>query len=152
SIDDGWFTCLGELIHLNLGNNQLTTVSNQTFLGLSSLKYLDLSGNRLRQIQYGAFDSCDNLKTLNLGKNPLSYSSRMYSLHYPLSALLQLTSLKELSVDEANEDYFGKDYQALKSMSTLKLGVDGSCDTIELVDNYFIGFPFLKTIQINGCS
>ncbi len=56
---------------LDLGNNKLTTIQPDAFIGLTNLQILWLGGNQLTTIQPGAFNGLTNLQILGLNHNQL---------------------------------------------------------------------------------
>ncbi len=56
---------------LDLDHNQLTTLQQNAFAGLTNLEYLDLQNNPLTTIQPDAFAGLTNLKDLSLRNNQL---------------------------------------------------------------------------------
>ncbi|CAI9732351.1 adhesion G-protein coupled receptor G6-like isoform X2, partial [Octopus vulgaris] len=71
TIKEGLFTGLSNLKSLNLWDNNIATIKEGTFMGLSNLKELDLSDNNIATINEGAFTGLSNLKEFNLKNNNL---------------------------------------------------------------------------------
>ncbi|XP_056005694.1 slit homolog 2 protein-like isoform X3 [Ostrea edulis] len=76
---------------LHLYNNQLTTIGNGAFEGLSNLQTLYLFSNQLTTIGNGAFEGLSNLQTLILGYNQLTTIEN--------GAFEGLSNLQELFLD-----------------------------------------------------
>ncbi|CAJ1099246.1 adhesion G-protein coupled receptor G6-like isoform X1 [Octopus vulgaris] len=57
--------------YLDLRGNNIATIKEGTFTGLSNLKYLDLGWNNIATIKEGAFTGLSNLKYLYLHNNPI---------------------------------------------------------------------------------
>jgi Leucine-rich repeat (LRR) protein len=57
------------LIWLNLRDNQITSIENGYFNGLSSLERLDLDSNQITSIESGDFDGLSSLNSMNLNYN-----------------------------------------------------------------------------------
>ncbi|XP_056005693.1 slit homolog 2 protein-like isoform X2 [Ostrea edulis] len=72
TIGNGAFEGLSNLQTLYLFSNQLTTIGNGAFEGLSNLQTLILGYNQLTTIENGAFEGLSNLQELNLGYNQLT--------------------------------------------------------------------------------
>ncbi|CAF0847688.1 unnamed protein product [Didymodactylos carnosus] len=99
-----------QLLYLSLQGNDLTKLSNQSFLGLSNLKYLNLARNRIQlNISDHPFQYLNKLQILNLDRNsPLKiYNSTFYGLEQSLIELsLQNCNLTLIFSDGFN--YFEK--------------------------------------------
>lgn len=61
-----------KLEELHLNHNKIGSITNKTFVGLTSLTILNLRGNFLDTIGYGIFASLQKLEELNLGQNRIS--------------------------------------------------------------------------------
>ncbi|SPR01723.1 unnamed protein product (mitochondrion) [Plasmodiophora brassicae] len=66
------FAGLTRLAHLNLGVNQIASISSNVFTNVNQLTYLNLGTNSITMITNGAFDSLTALRTLYLDTNQLS--------------------------------------------------------------------------------
>lgn len=73
-----------------LSNNQLTTLPERIFAGLSNLEILYLDHNPLRQLRAGVFDDLTSLKTLSLNYNDLTT--------LPEGIFSRLSNLEKLSL------------------------------------------------------
>lgn len=71
-IQDNTFEAQKKLIKLKLEGNELKTLSNLTFVGLGNLEYLDISKNKIDHLPYGLFHSLEALQKLNLEKNEIA--------------------------------------------------------------------------------
>ncbi|XP_022080676.1 adhesion G protein-coupled receptor A3-like [Acanthaster planci] len=60
-----------DTVQLDLSNNQITSLRQNTFAGLSSLLQLNLSGNCISYIEPKSFDGLDQLQKLDLSRNRL---------------------------------------------------------------------------------
>ena len=66
SIEQGDFQGLSNLQGLFLFSNQITSIESGAFQGLSNLQYLDLTNNQITSLENGAFQGLNNLQTLFL--------------------------------------------------------------------------------------
>lgn len=81
-----------KLEELHLNHNKIGSVTNKTFLGLSSLTVLNLRGNFLDSIGRGVFSTLSKLEELNLGQNSIS--------RIEVGAFDGLTNLRVLILDD----------------------------------------------------
>ncbi|XP_036355417.1 slit homolog 1 protein-like isoform X2 [Octopus sinensis] len=72
TIKEGVFTGLSNLKTVDLYENNISTIKEGTFTGLSNLKELDLRWNNISTIKEGLFTGLSNLKTLGLRNNKIS--------------------------------------------------------------------------------
>lgn len=70
-IENGAFTSLTCTMILELKNNNIRLISQNTFKGLSSLHELDLSNNHIEELPEYTFNSTRRLEKLNLTNNQL---------------------------------------------------------------------------------
>ena len=66
------------LIHLNLCENQLTSLNSSLFIGLIKLKTLDLSFNKIREVEQGTFYNIPSIEELNLASNLIECLERTH--------------------------------------------------------------------------
>jgi Leucine-rich repeat (LRR) protein len=71
SIDNGDFNGLSNLTSLSLQSNQITSIESGDFAGLSSLTVLDLTYNQITSIESGSFVGLGALIYLGLHTNCL---------------------------------------------------------------------------------
>ena len=67
---------LTKLLILNLSNNKISIIKNDTFSCLSKLAVLDLSFNQIKKIKHDSFKNVQNLIDLNLSNNIIEKLSR----------------------------------------------------------------------------
>ncbi|CAJ1099354.1 adhesion G-protein coupled receptor G6-like isoform X2 [Octopus vulgaris] len=72
TIKEGTFTGLSNLKEFALQENNIATIKEGAFTGLSNLKELALWGNNIATIKEGAFTGLSNLKELALYENKIS--------------------------------------------------------------------------------
>jgi len=72
TISDKAFNGLTNLKWLYLSDNQLTTISDKAFNGLTNLEWLSLSDNQLTTISDKAFNGLTNLEWLSLSDNKIT--------------------------------------------------------------------------------
>ena len=81
---------LENLEHLGLGSNDITNISDFIFKGLGKLRFLDLSCYKISQFTKNTFFGLHDIEILSRELNSL--------LHIEASALIQLTSLKNIDL------------------------------------------------------
>ena len=72
NIPDNTFKSLVNLLTLDLSYNTLSSIHNNGFRGLSKLTHLDLSVNELNALTYPPFQHLDSLQALDLSRNHLN--------------------------------------------------------------------------------
>lgn len=91
---------LNKLKTLDMGDNQLVTLNNQSFAGLTNLYGLRLAGNQIEKFESSLFSPIPDLQALNLANNKLS--------HLDQGVFNSITKLRMLRLDENNlEDING---------------------------------------------
>ncbi|XP_064612578.1 toll-like receptor 13 [Liolophura sinensis] len=130
---------------LDLSDNLLKTIPNDSFINLSALTSLDLSGNRLEKLEPSAFRGLSRLSTLRLSENNLLLTYEAYPVgvfrplqklealaleknlrnpyseigRYPEQIFNGLSSLKELRIDGLRNVSFGSGFLHLSSLKSL---------------------------------
>ncbi|XP_061092362.1 SLIT and NTRK-like protein 6 [Conger conger] len=87
SIDDNTFLTLGQLKKLYLNGNRLEMISPGMFIGLHSLEYLYLEYNVIKNILSWTFNTMPNLKLLYLNNNLLQTLPSHVFHNVPLARL-----------------------------------------------------------------
>ncbi|XP_071477868.1 uncharacterized protein [Diadema antillarum] len=108
------FTNLWNLINLNLKKNAIFYIENAAFTPLIHLKILSLSGNELTQIQPGVLNSNKNLTLVDVGNNLFE--------SVPITAINDLSKLETLSLRNNSLQSF--DFQSVphwKKMTKIDL-------------------------------
>ncbi len=126
---------------INLCNNNITTVKNDSFNNFRSLIDLNLSFNQIKTIELDAFSGLFFIKQIDLSFNKLEYlNPHLFSKTYiifPLNLNLSNNLIKVID---------GSLLQNLKSLVELNLSFN-SIDSIH--DDSFINLRFLKTLFLN---
>ncbi|XP_064612580.1 toll-like receptor 13 [Liolophura sinensis] len=130
---------------LDLSDNLLKTIPNDSFIKLNALTSLDLSGNRLERLEPSAFRGLSRLSTLRLSENNLLLTYEAYPVgvfrplqklealaleknlrnpyselgEYPEQIFSGLSSLKELRIDGLRNVSFGSGFLHLSSLKSL---------------------------------
>ena len=73
-----YFYSLNNLLSLQLSNNQILTIEDETFNGLNSLLVLNLSSNLIYNLTGSLFSNLSSLKVLILRNNKLDYIIKDY--------------------------------------------------------------------------
>ena len=114
SLLEGQFVMQRDLLKLSVHDNQLKTLSTETFDGLGRLEELDLSGNRLTALEDGVFQWMELLKHLNLARNGIKVIFR--------DAFEGLGFLTSLDLSENNITYVPSDaFRRLGDLQVLTL-------------------------------
>ncbi|XP_062575134.1 uncharacterized protein LOC134237068 [Saccostrea cucullata] len=93
-LDENSFTGLQGLQHLNLKNNRLKTITNRSWRTLTSLRHLDLHNNDIREIQSDLFEYNQEMEYLDLSNNKINTIEE--------SCFTHLSQLKELHLESNN--------------------------------------------------
>ncbi|KAK7496124.1 hypothetical protein BaRGS_00012534 [Batillaria attramentaria] len=113
-------TKLRQLQKLSLQNNQLFRLEREAFSGLSQLLELDLSNNNLRLDHFayppGVFSPLVALQSLYMNNNDERIEGS-----YPEN-VLELRSLKNLSIDAFYDAQFGPAFSMLSNLTALTTG------------------------------
>ncbi|XP_066563336.1 chondroadherin-like b [Amia ocellicauda] len=139
TVQEGAFRGLGRLVYLNLADNCIEILYQESFDGLTSLKQLVLDRNRVEEVQPGAFSQLGALNFLSLAHNFLVYlpdmalqglqGARWLRLsHNALSTLAPeafagLLALQRLSLDHNELQFFPTEtLTRLPELSRLEMG------------------------------
>ncbi|CAJ1099261.1 slit homolog 1 protein-like isoform X13 [Octopus vulgaris] len=91
TIKEGAFTGLSNLKELTLNENNISTIKEGAFTGLSNLNYLALNENNISTIKEGAFTGLSNLKELYLFSNPIEKYEDGAFLFLPSIAIMNFS-------------------------------------------------------------
>ena len=75
-----YFPNFTSLEYLDLSNNKIAKIAEQTFANLTRLNYLYLDSNQLSEVSERVFDKCENLLTLKLNNNKLKHTPKITKL------------------------------------------------------------------------
>jgi len=131
TLPEGLFQGLTALEWLDLWNNQLSTLPEGLFQGLTALEWLDLSGNQLSTLPEGLFQGLETLQRLYLSENQLI----------------------DLPAGIFNNLILDQDHPRLENNFQLTLDDDGKCQTLKnqflLPDAQAIFDRLVKTYSSN---
>ncbi|XP_066429529.1 toll-like receptor 3 isoform X2 [Eleutherodactylus coqui] len=133
---------------LVLLNSQLKKIHNATFKGLNStsLISLDISNNMLSEIDNNSFIYLHHLRNLNLEENQVSHlTSRAF---YGLSNLIHL-NLKKFFSSTKNPKIDDLSFQWLQHLQYLNMEQNKK---IELSEYTFTGLISLTNLSLSGCT
>ena len=140
SLQEGDFDGLTGMYRLDVGANSLTSLPEGIFAGLTGLRELFLHFNALTTLPEGVFQGLANLEWLTLHQNDLAaLPPRVFD---GLSRLKQL-SLISNSISTLPETVF----QGLSSLEDLHLGSSGIASVPE---GLFTGLARLEWLQLQG--
>lgn len=140
SIPQKIFNKSANLVELNLSNNIISNINDESFAGLKSLRGLQLDRNKIRFIPLGTFRELRSLISLNLSTNQITY------LEYgSLSGLSNLTIL-----DISHNRFSMLEIQPLypiQKVQMIKLG--GNVLTTLNIQGIIENFSYLRFIQLD---
>lgn len=130
------------LVSLNISHNVLRTIEPRSFHGLSSLLILKLTGNKIVNIASNCFESLTRLEHLDLSDNQIK-SLQAY-------AFKDLKTLRTLSLSNNNlESVPSTAFVPLRNLWKLDL----CCNRIEhLPENSFKALRQLRFLYLDSCS
>lgn len=94
----------GKLIHLDLSNNLIDSLSNLTFVNLSNLKRLNLSFNNLQDLPIDIFQDLSSIQYLSLSNN--QFQILPFKLLSPLKSSLITLDLSYNKLITIQDDFF----------------------------------------------
>lgn len=131
------FSALSLLKVLNLSRNEMSSLADRSFEGLSSLTYVDLSDNKLSSLPPELFIETTRLKEIHLRNNSINVLAP--GIFSDLSELLIL----DMSYNDLNSHWIGSaTFSGLPKLAILDL----SANKINKVDSTI--FRNLKRLQI----
>ena len=140
SLPEGIFQGLSNLQELDLYNNNLSSLPQGIFQGLSNLQGLNLNRNNLSSLPQGIFQGLSNLQTLSLADNNLS--------SLPQGIFQGLSNLQGLFLDENNLSSLPQGiFQGLSNLQRLSLGGN---NLTSLPQGIFQGLSNLQRLSLGG--
>lgn len=112
---------LPNLVFLDVGDNQLTTIRADDLRHLTNLKQLKLDGNQLQTIQHDAFQSLTSLRKLVLARNWLKHVSGLSNLTELDLSFNRLRTVNLESVEVLNLSGNPLDEEGLNDLAGLEM-------------------------------
>ncbi|XP_074659100.1 toll-like receptor 2 type-2 [Tubulanus polymorphus] len=132
-----------DVTYLDLGYNNISTVSRDDFAGLSNLRSLYLQSLKLLKIENHTFSGLKNLRTLNLAHNP--------DLDIEVNAFSGLgSSLSSLDLEGSAPNFYSENLESLASLTQLKDLTIGTLPLPYLDEQIFVNNTNLKDIHYYG--
>ena len=116
------------LLYLNLSNNRIEDVKDESFTYTRNLRTLDVSRNRLRSLSYGlasVWPKLPYLRYLDISGNPFNFIVRGDLSYLPQLRVLKATDLRRLTKIE------GSALQSLRTLEELHLHTLPALDSID---------------------
>jgi Leucine-rich repeat (LRR) protein len=145
-IPNNSFIYLKELVVLDLSKNKITNLSSTSFYGLKKLHELDLGGNQITEIQDWLFNSTIELKKLKIGNNRLkSINNKIFKNLFDIEEIyLDHNQIESLEKDFFNETNY---LQILDISDNLINTVNGLFDNLDLLKSLNLKNNRLKSIS-----
>ncbi|CAC5378913.1 unnamed protein product [Mytilus coruscus] len=142
------------LIEINLSNNKLDSIDIDAFAGLYQIQSINMSDNSLDVFNVytpDLFKHLANVTHLDIRRNKPTIAKRSATpQHYPDKSFAVLTKISFLAVDVIPYPYFGPGFKNLQSLKTLKFEY---CYLKVLRNNTFEHFsPSLEELVLSGCT
>ena len=160
---------------LDLSNNLLQTIPNNSFDEITGMEKLILRNNSISKLGMYAFQGLKHLRYLDLSSNRLTYnydtfdkelfiplcSLEVLHIHDNLSgdnstyldeAVVFCEVLSELYVDGIENTSFGPGYLKLKKLRNLNLSAGKKCNIGVLKNETFNNTIFLTRLQLKNCG
>lgn len=132
--------------------NKLDTIGIDAFAGLYKIQSIDMSDNSLDVFNVytpDLFKHLTNVTHLDIRRNKPTIATNTAPQHYPDKAFAVLTKIAFLAVDVIPYPYFGPGFKNLQSIKTLKFE---NCYLKLLRNNTFEHFSsFLEELVLSGC-
>ncbi|KAJ6647569.1 Leucine-rich repeats and immunoglobulin-like domains protein 2 [Pseudolycoriella hygida] len=149
SIPPRTFSYQKMLQELHLNHNKVGTITNKTFIGLSSLIVLNLRDNFLDSLTKGVFSTLTNLEDLNIGQNRIKYIDadafeglkKLRVLFMDDNSMVSVPSPSFVHIPQLAELYLG-----VNRFSLIKSGAFESLRELNRLD---IRSTLLDTIQVD---
>lgn len=129
-----------KLKELHLNSNKISSVNNETFIGLMTLIILDLSDNFLDELGANVFSTLPKLEEINLSKN------RIHRIHE--KSLNSLLSLRVLYLNDNNLNRVPSEaFDSLAALAELYLGINSFT---EIENGAFMKLRGLSLLDLKG--
>ena len=154
SLGEQTFKGYPNLVDLTLTNNKLSQIGPRAFEGLQKLERLSLLNNSVRYnvtgFQTGTFKPLENLLSLNIQQ---SISEKEFKdENYELTALSDLLNLEYLYLDGIPGEILGMVFQQLTSLKGLTFGQWGRCYLKTLPQDFFPENTTITNVSILNCK
>ncbi|XP_076071540.1 uncharacterized protein LOC143042918 [Mytilus galloprovincialis] len=133
------------IVYLNLQHNKIVDLTSYHLRNMGNLKVLDLSFNYLKSINNVSFHGLMMLQQLRLNNNKLGYDVTVF----PISCLLPLKSLKQLSVQNNGfTNYPLKQIAHLTNLEVLQMdiGIDSKTYRLLALHKRYCNFLHLNSL------
>lgn len=115
--DDTFDDCCGNIIAIDLSNNNIQNISSSSFKNLLKLETLILDSNLLTLLDFNLFFNLTSLRSLSLNNNRIQLSRPDQT-----EGFLNSKSLKELNLDSCNIDHIpSSTFKYLNQLTSLNL-------------------------------
>lgn len=115
--DDTFGDCCGNIIAIDLSNNNIQNISSSSFKNLLKLETLILDSNLLTLLDFNLFFNLTSLKSLSLYNNRIQLTRPDQT-----EGFLNSKSLKELNLDSCNIDQIpSSTFKNLNQLTSLNL-------------------------------
>ncbi|XP_046352419.2 toll-like receptor 4 isoform X2 [Haliotis rufescens] len=146
------FVTIPLLTRLDLSNISVSLIETAAFANLSNLRYLSLQGNNLayNNLSSSIFQNLQNLTVLYLNNN---IDTDDATVEYPSDAIQRLSSLTTLYVDGLKDKIFASGFSKLKNLINLTIeSSKNKCDMYNITLHTFKYLPYLEHVKIIHCN
>ncbi|CAL1547657.1 unnamed protein product, partial [Lymnaea stagnalis] len=152
SVDDNSFIDMPKLLSLSLSCNALTNVNGQMFTGLTKLRLLNLSLNDISFVPSTTFDDMVDLLILDISNNPnfLNNNATIDPRTFKSLNNLQEIYIHVLGISAQEEKNIGPDVSNLLHLQTLI--ISGFCNKKLISETFFNNVPYIVSLKIVDCQ
>ncbi|XP_048248907.1 toll-like receptor 4 [Haliotis rufescens] len=146
------FVTIPLLTRLDLSNNNVSLIETAAFANMSNLRYLSLQGNNLayNNLSSSMFQNLQNLTVLYLNNN---IDTDDATVEYPSDAIQRLSSLTTLYVDGLKDKIFASGFSKLNNLINLTIeSSNKKCDMYNITLHTFKYLPYLEHVKIIQCN
>ena len=136
----GIFSNMSSLIYLNLQNNLIRMLTNETFTGLHALETLLLDTNQITSIENSTFRSLNRLRSLTLNSNRLQIVNRHWFADLASLSVLDMSHNAIFSLEPSS-------FQDLRQLTELNLEHN---QLQQIRRQSFQGIIKLQTLSLTG--